>query len=264
VAQQPKHWKQLTWEAMAQENPLFAVMTTDAMADAAPADFSPEHLTELFRKGVKLFKKNIRKQLHHSPDPPDQTLVVEYGCGVGRILKAVADAGWRCAGIDISPTMIEHCRRLAPDTEALYVLDADGRTTMPDEAASVVYSFAVVQHIASLKSYLQAFDEMCRILKPGGILAVQINCKDFEAGDLQNPGRTQNFEDHSLHFHAGETEPYEHHHQSHWSGVYIDHQLLAERLAARRVNIHRWYYNSPDKLLSVWLLAKKKPLPKVS
>jgi SAM-dependent methyltransferase len=261
VARQPKHWKQLSWEAMAQENPLFAVMTTEAMADAPPADFSAEHRAELFRKGTKLFKRHIRKLLYSSPDSQEDTLVVEYGCGVGRIIRAVAEAGWRTAGIDISPTMLEHCRTLAPQAEALYLLDGEGRTAMPDASASVVFSFAVVQHIASLKAYLQAFEEMCRVLKPGGLLAVQVNCKDFEAGDLENPGRTENHEAYSLHYHPGEREPFERHEQNQWSGVYIDHRLLTELLAKHRISIHRWYYNSPDKLLSVWLVGKKKPLP---
>ncbi len=183
--------------------------------------------------------------------------MAEYGCGVGRMLNATIEAGYRCAGIDISPTMLEHCRRLVPQAEALYVLDEDGRCAMPSESARVVFSFAVVQHIASLKNYVTAFDEMCRILQPGGVLTVQVNCKDFEGGDLEAPDRTENHETYSLHFRRGESEPYLRHEQNQWSGVYIGCQLLAELLAERGMVIKGWRYHSPDKPLSVWLTASK-------
>ncbi len=259
VALPPKRWKGISWEEMARENPLFAVMTRESMADASADDFAPEHRDELFRKGRKLYRKHLRRVLARSPDPRETALVVEYGCGVGRILSAVAEDGWRCAGIDISQTMLDHCRELAPRTEALYILDADNRCAMPDAQASVVYSFAVVQHIASLSTYLTAFDEMCRILKPSGILAVQLNCKDFEGGDLDNPGRTENFESHSLHFRPGEAEPYLEHPQNQWSGVYIGSRLLTEALAERGVIVERWYHHNPAKLMAVWLVARKAP-----
>jgi SAM-dependent methyltransferase len=257
VARQPKRWKDISWEEMAQENPLFAVMTTDSMAEAPSTDFTPEQRDELFRKGRKLFARHLRKLLAKRVQPPEAWLVAEYGCGVGRILNAAIEAGYRCAGIDISPTMLEHCRRLVPRVEALYPLDGHGRCAMPSESARLVFSFAVVQHIASLKNFVTAFDEMCRILQPGGILTVQVNCKDFEGGDLEAPERTENHETYSLHFRAGEDEPYLRHDQNQWSGVYVGHQLLTELLVERGMVLRNWRYHSPDKPLSVWFVASK-------
>ena len=257
MARVPKGWKDLSWEEMARENPLFAVQTTEPMADAPPTDFTPEQRDDLFRKGRKLFIDQLRRPLAKVMLGREDALVVEYGCGVGRILNAVVEAGYRCAGIDISPTMLAHCRRLTPGVEALYPLDDAGRSAMPDESARAVFSFAVVQHIDSLTRYLAAFDEMCRILQPGGLLTVQLNCKDFEGGDLEAPERTENHEDHSLHFRRGETEPYLRHDQNHWSGVYIGHQLLADRLADRGLALKGWRYHGPDKPASVWFMARK-------
>ncbi len=243
---------------MARENPLFAVMTTDEMAEAPSADFSPELVEKLFAKGRRLFGKHIAGPLTHMPDPKDQALVVEYGCGVGRMLKAASAAGYRVAGIDISPTMLGHCRRLVPEAEALYVLDEDGRTAMPSGSASAVFSYAVVQHISRLSRYLLAFDEMCRILKPGGVLAVHLNCQDFEAGDFANPGGTENHEAWSLHFKAGESEPFLRHEQNQWSGVYIGHERLTAWLAERGVRIDAWRPHNPGKSLAVWLYGVKR------
>ena len=264
MARQPRRWKDISWEEMAQENPLFAVMTTDSMAEVPSSDFTPEQREELFRKGRKLFARHLAKQLAKRVHPPEDWLVAEYGCGVGRILNATIEAGYRCAGIDISPTMLEHCRRLVPKVEALYALNEDGRCDMPDESVRVLFSFAVVQHIASLKNFMTAFDEMCRIVVPGGAMTVQVNCKDFEGGDLDAPERTENYEDYSLHFRPGESEPYLRHDQNQWSGVYIGHQLMTDMLTERGMVMKGWRYHSPDKPLSVWLVAtkpKRRPPP---
>jgi SAM-dependent methyltransferase len=258
-AQRPDHWKAVAWEQMAQENPLFAVMTTEQMAEAPPSDFSPEQVEALFEKGRRLFSRHIAGALAHAPDSKEDGLVVEYGCGVGRMLNAALEAGHeRVAGIDISPTMLAHARRLVPGVEALYPLDENGRSGLPDACASAVFSYAVVQHISLLSRYFIAFEEMRRILKPGGVLVVQLNSTDFERGDFTQPGRTENQETSSLHYRPGSTEPYLKHEQDQWSGVYISSHLLADWLARRQMRIIDWRRHTTDKSLAVWLYAKRR------
>ena len=258
-AQRPSHWKQAPWEQMAQENPLFAVMTTEEMAAAPSTDFTDEQVKILFEKGRRLFRRHIAGALDHAPGGKDQGLVVEYGCGVGRMLNAALESGFRrAAGIDISPTMLAHCRRLVPKVEALYPLDEAGRCGLPDACASAVFSYAVVQHISLLSRYLTAFDEMCRILQPGGQLIVQLNCTDFQDGGFDHPGRTENHETHSLHVRPGEEEPYLRHEQDQWSGVYIGSEILVRHLRGRSMKIVNWRGHNAGKSLSVWLYAAKR------
>ena len=254
VVDVPRRWVRNSWEDKARENPLFAVQSTEEMLDAPATDFSDEHLRRLFERGRLLLREQIAPLLEARPEPKSEAFVVEYGCGVGRILRALVGAGYRCAGIDISPTMVEHCRRLVPEAEA-HVLDEAGRSGLPDGVASLVFSFAVVQHIAALSAYERALDEMCRVLAPGGTLAIHLNCEDFTETP---PTRTENFEDHSLHYRQGEQAPYLRHDQQQWSGVYIGFERLRQRLADHGVTIERRYFHNPAKLRGVWVIGSRQ------
>jgi SAM-dependent methyltransferase len=253
----PEHWADASWEQKAQENPLFAVMTTEDVADAAPENFDEKHLEPFMAKGVRVFNRDVAPLLQRITGPKENIVVAEYGCGVGRILKPVYEAGYQTFGIDISETMLRHCRTLAPGVRDLYLLDADGRTDAPDASADLVFSFAVVKHISVLSNYIRAIDEVCRILKPGGILALNVNCEDFQHGDIETPAKTENFETYSLHYRVGEDKPYTRHDQDNWTGVYIGHHKLIELLTERGVTVERRYYQNMKKLRGIWYLATK-------
>ncbi len=245
VANDPRPaWRQKTWDQMAQENALAAVMTTDEMVSATIP--SQTHLESFFAKGQALFDRHLKPLLRPG-------LIVEYGCGPGRILQAVAGAGFQCAGVDISPTMIELGRRLVPDVD-LHVLD-NGKSALPDGCASMVYSYAVVQHISSLDAYTMAFDEMCRLLAPGGLLVVQVSCDDLRSG-LDHKGRTENFELHSVHYpETGAPYRYD---QNNWTGVCIGHDLQVRMLSERGLVFDGWrpHKASPSR---VWWLSAHRP-----
>jgi SAM-dependent methyltransferase len=251
----PREWEINSWEEKARQNPLYAVMTTTDFVDARPDGFSDEQLRVFFTKGRDIFDVHLKPRLQDDKN----AFVVEYGCGMGRILKPLLEAGYECAGIDISPTMLAHCQRLVPAANALYLLDDAGRSALPDGIADFVFSYAVLQHIQGLAAYLKALDELCRLLKPGGTFAVQVNCEDF-VGGLDRPDRTENFEDRSVHYRAGETVPYSVHPQSTWSGVYIGEALLRQELAQRGCQIEEIYYHNPAKLRAIWAVGKKDPM----
>ena len=254
----PKHWKESTWDEKARENPLYAIMTTPEMADADVSDFSKEHLDKLFAKGRKLFNQHISGLIDITEFNKDNCFLVEFGCGAGRILNAAVENGFTCAGIDISPIMLEHCRKLVPGIRSLHKSDAvTCQTDLESEVATHVYSYAVVQHISSLKVFQSSIFEMIRILKPGGILALQVNCEDFTHNGFDQPGRTENFETHSLHYKPGEKKPYRKHLQNYWSGVYIGYSQLKDQLAEANTDIINKYYHNPQKKRAIWVIGKK-------
>jgi SAM-dependent methyltransferase len=255
----PQHWKSSSWEEKARENPLFAIMTTAELADAEPDNFSPESLSRLLAKGRLLFNQHILPCILMSRFTKANSFLVEYGCGAGRILNAVVEDGYACAGIDISPTMLNHCRRIVPGVRSLHLCDpGSGRTDLPDGAATVVYSYAVLQHIPSLSAHENAIVEMCRLLRNGGILAVQVNCEDVAEGDFKRPGRTENFESYSIHWKYGQAEPYRRHDQNNWSGVYIGFERLKRLLESNGVSVLKTYFHNEAKKRALWVVARKE------
>ena len=251
----PERWQETDWEARARgENPLRAIMTAEGMVDAVASAYSPALVDAFFARGRKLFQANLAPLL---AGREGRGLVLEYGCGAGRILKAVIDAAHPCAGVDISPTMLQRCREFVPEAGDLYLLDEHGRCAAPSSEAVLVYSYTVLQHIASLSRFVVALDEMCRILRPGGDLAIQVYCEDFTGGPDQ-PGRTENFETRSVHYRPAQTRPYKRHDQDAWSGIHIGYDLLGQLLAERGVAVERWYYHNPKKRRAIWIVGRKR------
>jgi SAM-dependent methyltransferase len=263
----------LTWEEKAQRNPLWAVMSVDefAEADGAPSSWTAEQLDLFFEKGRTLFDIFLRPSLQRAEIRPGHSLLVEYGSGMGRILRAVHERGYRCSGLDISATMLEHSRHLVPAVTDLHLVQPDGRVPLPDASADYVYSYAVLQHIPRTETVRRAVLEMCRILKPGGLLRLQ-----FQPGSMPFGGRRRgvtravNFERRSITFRWVQLQnrwpvpswvppvPIVHL-QAHnnWTGVPLRWKTMRDFLGAGGVRLLSLERDPAAQWNSVWLLGKK-------
>jgi SAM-dependent methyltransferase len=263
----------LTWEEKARRNPLWAVMSVDefAQADADPASWTPEQLALFFEKGRALFEIYLRPSLERAQMVPGGAVVVEYGSGMGRILRAVHAAGYRCAGVDISETMLAYSRRLVPQVTDLHLLRPDGSVPLPDASADYVYSYAVVQHIARASLVARAVGEMCRVLKPGGLLRLQFQPGSMPFGWAPRAGSNAiNFESSSLLFRWVRPQKrwkvpawiprlpvirlYRH---TNWGGVPLRWQTMRDLLRSGGVRLLSLERDPAAEWNSVWLLGKK-------
>jgi SAM-dependent methyltransferase len=98
--------------------------------------------------------------------------VVEFGCGTGRVLLPVAEAGIEIAGVDNSPAMLEKARAklegrdLPASLHLGDMVDFDlGRTF-----ALVTIPFRAFAHVLEAKDHVRLFQNMRRHLAPGGRL----------------------------------------------------------------------------------------------
>jgi SAM-dependent methyltransferase len=96
------------------------------------------------------------------------SLVLDIGCGPGRVLGVLARRGIRCIGLDRSRVSVG----LAAKRYHRPGVVADNlRLPFADGTANVVISDGVIHHTENPRA---AFAENCRILKPGGRMYLAI------------------------------------------------------------------------------------------
>lgn len=102
--------------------------------------------------------------------------VCDMGCGPGHVARYLRDAGADDVfGLDLSPGMLEQARKLNPDIPFregnMLVLE------LPDRSLAGIAAFYAIVNIPP-ESLLRAFQEMERVLQPGGLLLLAFHTGD--------------------------------------------------------------------------------------
>ena len=102
---------------------------------------------------------------------------LEIGCGPGRLMHALAQQFAEIHGVDVSDEMVELARENLRDIANASVTRTNGTdlSGFPGESFDFVYSFAVFQHIPSREVVFRYLEEVCRVLKAGGVFRGQFN-----------------------------------------------------------------------------------------
>jgi FkbM family methyltransferase len=98
---------------------------------------------------------------------PKTARILEAGCGSGRVLRTLADLGYRrLVGQEISTQRLNHVRDRGPDAAQL-VRSAD----LPFAPASfdAVVSTGVIEHVCDPRRWLT---QLARVVRPGGIVSL--------------------------------------------------------------------------------------------
>jgi ubiquinone/menaquinone biosynthesis C-methylase UbiE len=98
---------------------------------------------------------------------------LDFGCGVGRLTSALSRHFGTVTGVDISPPMLEHARKILADDPRCRVVLGDGPDLAGfcDDSFDLVYSSLVLQHMAPglADGYLAEF---VRVTRPGGAIVL--------------------------------------------------------------------------------------------
>jgi SAM-dependent methyltransferase len=157
------------WDARAEENPMYYIDNTLDYRRPSAEDFWAHGAAELDR---------LLGAVGARIEPSDE--VVEIGCGIGRMTRAVAAGAASVRAVDVSPRMLERARALGGDGgdggEVEWIL-GDGATLGPigDASADVCLSHVVFQHIPDPEITLGYLREIGRVLRPRGWAAFQIS-----------------------------------------------------------------------------------------
>ena len=102
---------------------------------------------------------------------PPGSRVLDVGCGIGGSARILArDYGFDVLGISISPGQIQRARELtSPDLSCQFAVMDALDLELPDQHFDAVWSVEAGPHMPDKQRYA---DELLRVLRPGGLLAV--------------------------------------------------------------------------------------------
>jgi ubiquinone/menaquinone biosynthesis C-methylase UbiE len=118
-------------------------------------------------------RRKVYDELIAAIAPPPGGHVLDVGCGPGflakRLASVVGPAG-RVEGIDPSQEVIDHARRRAAANTTFSVGDAQA-LPYEDQCFDYVFCTLVLHHLPR-EDRTQALREICRVLKPGGMVLI--------------------------------------------------------------------------------------------
>jgi len=160
---------QRDWEDLGDLDPCWAILACPGRR------FGRWDLDEFFRSGEQeIAGLAVDMQRLGYPDRRERAL--DFGCGVGRLTRALSPHFQRCYGVDVSAPMIAAARKLnaaLPNCE--FVLNDNPNLRMfPDSHFDLIYSVLVLQHLPTRAAIAAYVTDFARVLAPGGLLVCQI------------------------------------------------------------------------------------------
>jgi SAM-dependent methyltransferase len=116
-------------------------------------------------------RATFRNRTCLTPEDLAGTLVLDAGCGMGRYLKVVAEAGAVAVGMDLSRA-VEAARDLTREWPSVTVVQGDLlRLPFTEGGFDHIYSLGVLDHTPDPR---RAFLGLAKLLKPGGRIAIWV------------------------------------------------------------------------------------------
>jgi 2-polyprenyl-3-methyl-5-hydroxy-6-metoxy-1,4-benzoquinol methylase len=159
------------WERFGQDDPYYGVISREEMRSTK---MNEDVRSEFFASGEDEIKRLMvsLQRILDADVPPSR--VLDYGCGVGRLLIPLARRAESAVGIDVSPSMLAEARRncAAHGIHGVELLPVDGLDRLSDEF-DLVHSSLVLQHIPVRKGE-RIVARLARLVRHGGAGALHL------------------------------------------------------------------------------------------
>jgi SAM-dependent methyltransferase len=112
--------------------------------------------------------------------------ILELGCGTGRITMALAEAGKRVTGLDLSERMLERAvkKRAAlrvEERERLHLIQGDmTKFDLGEKFLLIIIPFRPLQHLLEVKQQIACLECVRKHLRPSGRLILDVFQTDAE------------------------------------------------------------------------------------
>ncbi len=156
------------WNELGQLDPCWAILIDPARR------FGRWNVDEFFLTGQQEIDK-IMSRARELGHPVRSQTALDFGCGVGRLTRALAGYFQKCTGADISASMIAKGEELNQSVgNCKFVLNtADHLRIFSDDTFDMIYTGRVLQHMPSKSLMLSYMAEFIRTLRKDGLLVFQ-------------------------------------------------------------------------------------------
>jgi ubiquinone/menaquinone biosynthesis C-methylase UbiE len=159
---------QREWDARALENARFYVNT-------ANENWTDE---EFFASGRQTVKEEVLTDMINicQGKDPRQMTVLEIGCGVGRVTRALAEVFGTVHGVDVSGEMVRQAKQANAAIPNAHFWQNNGTdlSVLGDVVIDFAFTSIVFQHIPSREVIQKYVCEVHRLLRPGGLFKFQV------------------------------------------------------------------------------------------
>ncbi|MDD3149462.1 MAG: class I SAM-dependent methyltransferase [Candidatus Gastranaerophilales bacterium] len=151
----------LDYEIIARQARSFAAFAIRDYLDRKGSDIKGNKIDEIL--DIISFKKNNMK-------------VLDFGCGVGRIMQEFVKNGYLADGVDISEKMIQHAKKneILQDCN-FYLANGNDCGNAPQNYYDLVYSMITIQHICVRSIRNKILESIHNTLNQNGTIYLQMN-----------------------------------------------------------------------------------------
>jgi SAM-dependent methyltransferase len=170
----------VAWEDWGRIDPFWAILTE---ADARHGRWDVDRF---FATGVE----QVATMLAHTRRygrPTRRGTALDFGCGLGRLTRALAPHFERTYGLDVASTMTKGAKRLDKEfgrSGAVFVRhDRDDLSRYASGSVDFLSCLLVLQHLPSRDAIERYLHEFVRVLSHGGVAVVQLPVRVPHAED---------------------------------------------------------------------------------
>ena len=156
------------WELLGEQDPMWAILSVPNLKGGK------WNIEEFFATGVRDIEGFLEAARALEIEIP-RGAALDFGCGVGRMRKRCVLTSKSVAGVDVSSSMIRRANELNryPERCSYHLNTRPKLADFADRSFDFCMTFLVFQHMRPeyAKEYLA---ELCRLLRPAGVLLFQI------------------------------------------------------------------------------------------
>jgi SAM-dependent methyltransferase len=153
------------WDSLARLDPLWAICSRP---DTRNGRWSPG---EFFRTGEQEVAAVLARP---EAQPERRRVALDFGCGLGRLTRALATRFDHCRGVDGSKEMVEQAQRLNADRPNCSFDVGTTLAAVEPRSVDFVYSAFVLQHLGSDHAIADTVTEFLRVVTPDGAVVFQL------------------------------------------------------------------------------------------